>query len=390
MKYIRLFEQFEEGHKFDILDLFIITPGEVKDLFYEEIEKEEPDIDNLNVFFESGFINFSTELYDGNAIKLMINKRNKTLNDFILSNANLIKGENIKSLFDFEEEDSYYYSEEPLLNHISIIYRLWEYIKDMPELKEMIAQIEDLVYNEDGSFSLNLKNTEELKKLWYEYSDNNFDLVEKVLSENYLADEMYHGDYSYYGGDEIKYLTDKEYDLIRDILNKNKEDIEDFDNLNLQDITELERYIKNSSDDIAKEIKKALIRARVQCEEDEFYSDFRKWVLSESCEWLTGRRYNKDKDFRYEKNDYRLDGIKKDLVIIALSMIWGKEKFTFLDIISNVIQSEEGYDYSGIKADFYRFDNWYPSINSDYFIEEFISNLDLDSELYNIYKSKFK
>ena len=36
MKYLKLFEQFEEGHKFDILDLYLMELEEVKELFFKE------------------------------------------------------------------------------------------------------------------------------------------------------------------------------------------------------------------------------------------------------------------------------------------------------------------------------------------------------------------
>ena len=56
MKYLKLFEQFEEGHKFDIFDLFTISPNEVKELFFKELDKRNPDLENIQVFLDSGLV----------------------------------------------------------------------------------------------------------------------------------------------------------------------------------------------------------------------------------------------------------------------------------------------------------------------------------------------
>ena len=61
MKYIRLFEQFEERHKFDLLDLFTISPSEVKELFFRELNKEIPDLENIQVFLDSGLVDVNTK-----------------------------------------------------------------------------------------------------------------------------------------------------------------------------------------------------------------------------------------------------------------------------------------------------------------------------------------
>ena len=61
MKYIRLFEQFEEGHKFDILDLFMISPSEVEELFFKELNKETIDLENIQVFLDSGLVDVHTK-----------------------------------------------------------------------------------------------------------------------------------------------------------------------------------------------------------------------------------------------------------------------------------------------------------------------------------------
>ena len=56
MKYICLFENFEEGHKFDLLDLFTISPSEVEELFFREIRNNPPDLENIQVFLDSGLV----------------------------------------------------------------------------------------------------------------------------------------------------------------------------------------------------------------------------------------------------------------------------------------------------------------------------------------------
>ena len=66
MKYIRLFENFEEGHKFDLLDLFTITPKEVEELFFRELDKRNPDMENIQVFLDSGLVDVHTKDKWGN------------------------------------------------------------------------------------------------------------------------------------------------------------------------------------------------------------------------------------------------------------------------------------------------------------------------------------
>ena len=65
MKYLKLFEQFEEGHKFDILDLFTISPSEVEELFFRELNKRNPDMENIQVFLDSGLVDVHTKDNDG-------------------------------------------------------------------------------------------------------------------------------------------------------------------------------------------------------------------------------------------------------------------------------------------------------------------------------------
>ena len=61
MKYIRLFEQFERGHKFDILDLYLMDLREVEELFFRELDRNNPDMENIQVFLDSGLVDFNTK-----------------------------------------------------------------------------------------------------------------------------------------------------------------------------------------------------------------------------------------------------------------------------------------------------------------------------------------
>ena len=61
MKYIRLFEQFEEGHKFDLLDLYLIDLKEVEKLFFKELKGNPPDLENIQVFLDSGLVDVHTK-----------------------------------------------------------------------------------------------------------------------------------------------------------------------------------------------------------------------------------------------------------------------------------------------------------------------------------------
>jgi hypothetical protein len=73
---------------------------------------------------------------------------------------------------------------------------------------------------------------------------------------------------------------------------------------------------------------------------------------------------------------YKLKGIKIDLVIGALSMIWGNKTFTFLERISHFITDDDSDEFGGIEVDLYEFDHWYADIKSEDFIEQFTNELD--------------
>ena len=49
------------GHKFDIFDLFTISPSEVEELFFRELNKKNPDYDNIEIFLQSGFVDANTK-----------------------------------------------------------------------------------------------------------------------------------------------------------------------------------------------------------------------------------------------------------------------------------------------------------------------------------------
>ena len=56
---------FKKGHKFDILDMFTISPSEVQELFWKEfwskIDKNKPNLDNLKVMLESGLVDLEAK-----------------------------------------------------------------------------------------------------------------------------------------------------------------------------------------------------------------------------------------------------------------------------------------------------------------------------------------
>ena len=68
MKYISLFEQFEEGHKFDLLDIYLMDIEKAKQIFFLEIDKSNPDIENIKVFLDSGFVDVNANGYSGNTL----------------------------------------------------------------------------------------------------------------------------------------------------------------------------------------------------------------------------------------------------------------------------------------------------------------------------------
>lgn len=378
MKYIKLFENFEEGKKYDVIDLFAMSSTEVENAFFKEITKSKPDYENIDVFIESGRVDFQTKNEEGNtAFTVAFN--NPGMIEHLVNNTDLINIDDIKSFIQFDDEDSDEYFDNPeerLSNHISKIKKIWGAIKDKPEIKVLLSQLKDLTYNEDdNTFTLTLEDLKDLSVLWYGKGFNT-DIIEKVLSEDYYGDELYSYDSRYYYGNEMEYLTEKEYNLIRDILKKHKDDIEDYEELELEDDKELESYIEKSDDDIAKEIKSCLIRARGRCEEDLFYDELLNYAKSKSVEWLTGERYDRASDLKYSEDGYKLKGIKIDLVIGALSMIWGNKTFNFLERISHFITDDDSDEFGGIEVDLYEFDHWYADIKSEDFIEQFTNELD--------------
>ena len=59
---------FKKGHKFDLFDMFTITPNEVQELFWKEFEskvdKKKPNLDNLKVILESGLVDVNAKRND--------------------------------------------------------------------------------------------------------------------------------------------------------------------------------------------------------------------------------------------------------------------------------------------------------------------------------------
>ena len=87
MKYLKLFENFEEGHKFDILDLFIISPSEVKELFFRELRRTPLDMENIQVFLDSGLVDVNTKggEYDWTPLHLVAIYNNLELAKLLIS-----------------------------------------------------------------------------------------------------------------------------------------------------------------------------------------------------------------------------------------------------------------------------------------------------------------
>ena len=292
----------------------------------------------------------------------------------------------VTDIITFSDDSDDYWGESGIDNHIKSVYRIWGFIENKPEVRSKLSQIEDLSYDEsNGSFTLILKNLKKLSIIW-EDSDAGFDTIEKVLSEDYYGDEIYYGDDSYYGN-EMDELTSKEYNLIKDIIKNHKDEIENYDEIDFEDEQELKDFIEDSSDEIASVIKNSLVRARISCEETEYYNDVREFAKEKSYEWLTGQRYYKDLHLKWD-NGYKIEGIRKELVIGALSMVWGARSFEFEDRISYVLDDSE--DYEKIDSDLSEFVYWSGDINQSDFIDQFIQYLDihdvLDDKSYQNYK----
>ena len=74
MKYIRLFEQFERGHKFDILDLYLMDSSYVKPMFFKEIQKLNYDLESIQTILDSGLVNIDDTDYWGNTALIYATK----------------------------------------------------------------------------------------------------------------------------------------------------------------------------------------------------------------------------------------------------------------------------------------------------------------------------
>jgi len=66
MKYISLFETFEGDEfqnkdKYELLDIFWMHPNEVQALFFNELHKQIPNMDNIRVFLESGLVDVNVK-----------------------------------------------------------------------------------------------------------------------------------------------------------------------------------------------------------------------------------------------------------------------------------------------------------------------------------------
>jgi hypothetical protein len=358
--------------------------------FYEMIEFDNSEYDyrliisqNNSIFIESPFRkNGILEDSDGEERFLLKLIGSEFIPNYLEENNISIK--NLIRKDDWEND-------EELSSHIGSIYSIWGHIKNSEDVAELISNFKELSYDMNSdTFTLTLDSLEGLAILWYEGGDYSVKTIEKVLSDDYLADELIYIE-GYYIGDEMEnYLEKKEYDLIRNILIKHKDEIEDYEDLDLEDDGELESYIKNSHDDIANSIKNCLIGARVTCEEDAYYIDLRDFVLSKSVNWLTGRKYDIKTDFNYSKSGTgNLVGIKKDLVIGALSVNPGY--YTFLYSLSCFITKDDRDEYGGIETDLSSFEYWYGNINKEDFREQFVERLSwddiMDKESYEKYKA---
>jgi len=60
MKLIKLFEKFEENREYELFDIFWKHPNEVENLFIKELSKEQPNLNNISIFLESGLVDVNT------------------------------------------------------------------------------------------------------------------------------------------------------------------------------------------------------------------------------------------------------------------------------------------------------------------------------------------
>lgn len=99
---------FEMGHKFDMLDLFTITPKEVGQLFARELVSANCDMENLQVFLDSGLVDVNKkysiygERWSSEDYPLYLSRNNSAVTIFLLQN-----GANARNLIkSFSETDS--------------------------------------------------------------------------------------------------------------------------------------------------------------------------------------------------------------------------------------------------------------------------------------------
>ena len=77
---------WNKDYKFDLLDLFSITPKEVVELFFKELEKKSPDLENIRTFLESELVDVHTKDNVGRTPLHVATIRNsKAVAEFLIS-----------------------------------------------------------------------------------------------------------------------------------------------------------------------------------------------------------------------------------------------------------------------------------------------------------------
>ena len=79
MKWIKLFEEFQLG------DLNFMPPEEIQDLFMEECEKQNPDINLIRVIVENGLVDVNAKYYGISPLHSAIRGDNVEIANMLIS-----------------------------------------------------------------------------------------------------------------------------------------------------------------------------------------------------------------------------------------------------------------------------------------------------------------
>lgn len=370
-KYIKLFEE-----KYESWDILAMSSDQINELLYNEVDKEDIDLDYISSIIEWGGSDVDFEYSDGeyNIIERAVIRGHHEFASYLLNNVDIDVKDLVKYLlrFNYDEYEFENSEEEQYDIFIGYISKIWNDLKKHININETLLKIKDLSYDEaSDSYTLCLKELEDLEILWNfdTYSGRNYDTstLKNVLSEDRYGLFDFYYSYDSYESYMFDELNPDGVKLVRDIILNNANDIDDIDEFDLNTDRGIESFLDDSDSETAEEIKRELRNSYSTVSNDTVISEMYEYFIGEAVEFLTGRGYNSETDFKYSSDGYILKGIRMSLIRQVFSFIfssgWGT--CNFLDCLH--IPEEERIEY-----DLSNFDSYYsPDINSDDFTDAF-------------------